>query len=415
MTTSRLVLTFVALCAACGGDDPVGSSSVSGITPASAYFGRTIEVFISGMGTHFAGEPVITFDDPEVKSLRVDVLSTSSLRASIEVGFGARTGPHDVIVTTPGVEEARLPGGINLSPSLRYEASSTVARGGLVDFALTNVDTENPFGGEAPLFTSGAIAVAFTEVSATRIAGTALVDLLAPLGGLRLGLLARSVSGELLGFATAADDPMAPKVAPAPPVLALARGATAGTEAINAPRHTNLYKVNAPGDEHVLFVSMKSVGGALRTTSGARLVGAMAPASGKFGEGSPLDTTFGADRSAPASESASVPFADIETDGPYFSTEAAIDTKDDADYVLVTAKNTGRVFVHALPIDSLGTLSIAIFGHDPGVSNCTAFVAGGLGTTQAEVTVTAGTTYCVRVGSTSQTTVPYRLVVTPEL
>jgi hypothetical protein len=463
------LVTTLAVCAACGGDEgaPPQDGALTAVSPVTAYVGRTIELFIAGAGTHFGGRPAVTFNDPGMKAVNVDVLSPASLRVLVEVGFETTVGAHDVIVTTAGqgdVPEERvvLPKAIDVSAPLKYEASATVTQGGLFDFAVTNVDKENPFGGEAPLFTFGASLVSLTDVSPTRIAGTALVDITAPIGGLRLGLRTRSASGELLGYGAAPEDPMSPKVTAAPPVLALAPGVTASGEALAAPRQTNLYQVAAAADEQIFFLSMKSVGSALRTSGGARLVGATAPASGRFSEGATFETSFatlGGGRVAvglvpkggdvffaihtsdfsggPAEynytlraavqngtkfstaepvppDSPSAPVAVVDIMGPLFSTDGTIDTAGDADYVIVTPATTGRLIVSAAPVESSARIDIAIFGDDPGESNCTAFVAGGLGTRQAEITATGGTAYCVRVtGSAAKTR--YRLVITPEL
>jgi hypothetical protein len=382
--------TIVAI--SCGGDDEAATSaSLSGIMPGTAYLGRTFDVMISGNGTHFAGQPTVSFSDPAIKSTKVDVLSPTSLRATIEMGEGAISGTTDVIVTTPGQgsipeERATLQGGLIVSAPLKYEIGGTVPQGGLLDFVLTNLDKDNPFTGPAAIFESGGVAVRYTEVAAGRIAGTLLVDPLAPVGKLRLKLRARNPRGELLGFVASPDDPMAPAVTPAPQVLALTIGQVAGDEAIRAPRQTNVYRATVPGKDHVYFLNMKTVGGALRTTTGARLIGAIAPGSGKFGEGSTFDTSFNAfsinggrgaiglvpsqggeiffaihtsDFSGGASEygytlqyeaqpgtafsmkepaapdSPKTPLASIEMDtAPFFATDGAIDTPGDADYVL---------------------------------------------------------------------------------
>lgn len=462
MKASRLGLFVLCVFAACGGDDESSpGGSISAVSPEATFFGRTIELTVSGAGTQFGGDTTITFDDPAVKTLRVEALSPVSLRASVEIGADARSGPHDVVVTTPS-GTLTLARGLLLSAALKYDLGGTATQGGLLDFALVNQDKENPFT-TAPVLTSGAIAVRFTEVAPGRIAGTALVDPLAPLGGLRLGLAARNARGEQVGFATAADDPLAPVITDAPPVLALGGGQVNGNEAIAGPRQTNLYKASSPSDDSVFFLDMKTVGNALRTTSGTRLVGAVAPASGKFADGARIETTFndlaggraavGYVKSAgdvffaihtndfsggPSEYNYSIRaavqkastfslkeptppdspaklIAEVELAGPFVALDGAIDTIDDADYVLISYEKGGRVFVNATPVEGDGPLNVAIFGGDPGTANCTAYASGGLGIGQAEAVIPPGEAYCARINSTSSMTMKYRLVVSGEL
>jgi hypothetical protein len=339
-------------------------------------------------------------------------------------------------------------------------------RGGLVDFAVRSVDADNPFGSAPPFVASGAIAIRFTEIAPARLTGTALVDPLAPLGPLRLELLARNARGELVSYASASDDPLAPVVTPARDSRRLTPGVAEPNEAIAAPRQSNLYAAAVPNDDQVFVLTFANVGSALRTISGTRLVGAAAPTSGKFAHGHLFETTFegalgsrvaagllrrGKDagdawfaihasdlsggatnytysvklalakpmlfsaREPEVPDTAQSPLAVLELDGPAYAMDGAIERADDVDFVIFTPKKDGRVFVTATPIGASSPLEIAIFGNDPGVANCTAILPGGLGTTQAEVKATAGTPYCARVSSQGRVVTGYHLVVTPEL
>ena len=346
--------------------------------------------------------------------------------------------------------------------SLKHEVGGFAPQGGLVDFAVANLDTANPFSGAAPVLLSGGIVIRYTEVSSARLTGIALVDPLAPIGPLRLELSAQNSRGEQVTFFSAPDDPMAPLISLASSPLRLAPDIAAPNEAIAAPRQVNLYKVAVPAENQIVLLSFGTVGASLRTTSGSRLVGAMAPTSGKFAEGMTFETTFDSlagsstgvgfaplageayvaiytsDLSGGPSEynyslraafangtkfsmaepkvpdAPATPLAAIELDGPAYAVDGAIDNRDDADYVLFTVKTPGRVFVQATPIGGGGPLNVSLFGNDPGTASCTAYVGGGLGTTQAELRAIADTTYCARVNSTTPLTMKYRLVVTPE-
>jgi hypothetical protein len=351
------------------------------------------------------------------------------------------------------------------APALVFETTGPAPQGGLVDFAVQSTDKDNPFG-PAPRMVSGAIAIRYDDVSPSRIAGVALVDPLSPIGPLRLELTSRNARGEIVTFSSAADDPRAPLISLARAPLRLTPGNTEPNESIAAPRQSNLYKVAIPDEDQIFVLTFGTVGTALRTTSGPRLVGAVAPASGRFGDGLLFDTTFdsvagsrvaagllrrgkgagdafiaihASDLSGGPSEynytlkvalakgtpftmkepavadGPTAPLASVDVDGPVYAIDGAIDKADDADWVVFTPKRDGRVFVTATPVEAVGPLNVSIFGNDPGVANCTAFMAGGLGTTQAEVKATAGTTYCARVNSASRLAMAYQLVITPEL
>lgn len=464
-----LPLLVVAACSKSESATP-NAGTISAMTPSTAFLGRTTEVMISGAGTHFAGTPKIEFNDPAIRTPRVEVLSPTSLRVAIEITEEANAGPHDVIVTTIGLGDAKnevvtLKGGLVATAPLKHEAAgTTVTRGGLVDFIVTNQDKDNGFG-SAPVFLSGGVAAKISEITPMRLAGTVLVDPLAPIGPLKLRFSAKNARGESLSYVAASEDPAAPKVTEAPATLQLTPGKVEGNEAIRAPHGSNLYKAAIPTENSVFFLSMATVGAQLKSTSGARLVGAMAPPSGRFGDGVTFETTYdnvaagraavGLARSAgdaffavyssdlsggPADYNYSIklgvakatlfnmkepspvdgpsnPVATIELleNSPAYAVDGAIDSRDDADYVIFTPAKAGRIFVAALPVESAVPLNVAVFGNDPGVANCSAFVAGGLGTKQAEIRATAGTPYCARVNTTTPMTTKYTLVISPEL
>jgi hypothetical protein len=339
--------------------------------------------------------------------------------------------------------------------SLRFESAPPAARGGLIDFAVANLDKENPFNGPAPILVSGAIAVRYTEVSPSRVTGTALVDPTAPIGPLQLEIIATNPRGDLLRYSSAPDDPKAPLIALARAPLRLTPGNTAPDESISAPRHTNIYAVNVPEDDDVFVLTFATVGASLRTISGSRLVGAMAPASGKFGEGVTFDTTFdsiagsrvavGLARKAgesyfaihtsdfsggPSEYNYSVrpafakgtKFSMKESDkppeltgAPSFAIDGAIDYPGDSDFVLFSSEKGGRVVVQATPIGIGGPLNVSIYGTEAGTGDCTAFQAGGIGTGQVEAKTVPMARYCARINSTTPLKMQYQLVITPVL
>lgn len=464
-----LLAMLTASCSGCKDDEASGETkSIANATPGNAYLGRTIELTVTGQGTHFAGKPTLSFNDPAITLAQVDVLSPTSLRAKIDVGEEAVVGPHDVIVTTPGQgdvkeEVATLRAGLVVSSALKHQIGSVATQGGLIDFDIANLDKDNPFTGPAPMIVSGAVLVKYTEVSPERLAGVALVDARAPIGPLRLKMIAHNAKGEQVTFVSAVDDPNAPKINEERPAFVLTPGVVAPNEALAAPKQANLYKTTIPAEDQVFVLQFGTVGASLQTISGARLLGALAPSTGKFGEGRFFDTTFdslagsrvavglahkagdayfavhSSDFSGGPNEynyalklsiaqgtkfsmkepsppdGPTAPLTSFEIDAPQFATDGAIDTPEDADYILFTPKKAGRVFVQATPVGTNGPLNVTVYGDDPGSSFCTSYMAGGLGTTQAEFKARADTTYCVRINSTSRLTMPYEIVMTPEL
>lgn len=469
MKPSPTPLVLFVLALGCGGSDETAPNggSVSQVAPGTLFVGRTTEVTVSGNGTHFSGQPRVDFGDAAMKTTRVDVLSPTSLRVEIEVGDEASSGPHDVTVTTVGIgdtkdEVATSKGGLIIAAPIKHDVGGTVPQGGVIDFALVNLDKDNLFT-SAPVFVSGGVLAKITEMTPERITGSLLIDALAPAGPLRVRLSVKNAKGQDVSFASAGDDPLAPKVTPSNPILQLVPGKVEGNEAIRAPHGSNLYKSTVPGEDHVFVLSMGTVGGALKSTSGARLLGAFAPPTGRFGDGAPFDTTYdnaaggrvavGLARTAgdayfgvhtsdlsggpseynysvkvafakatsfsmkepSPSDAPGTPLATIDVDAPAFAVDGAIDTRGDADYVIFTPAKAGRIFVAAVPLNSGVPLNVAIFGNDPGTASCSAFMAGGLGTRQAEIKAVAGTPYCARVNTTTPMTTKYSLVVTPEL
>lgn len=421
------------------------------LTPARGFPDRSVLLQVSGVGTHFKADTRVRLDDPEITVGRISVGSAGYLTAELRTSIRARLGAHDLTVETQapaGPEAPALKGSFHIVPSLVADAqgNTSAPQGGLVDFNLRSVDRDSPPVGTAVL--SGDVRALYLSTLSGRAVGYGLVDALATAGGLPLALTFDS-GGNKLGYVLDPADPAAPKTT-ARAATALTLGTALGGEKIAAPRTTSLYKITTEGDAQVVQLSFVTSGG----LSASTVAGAIAPDSGKWSEGQlfyasvsgttqtalalggkkgthyltvlPASLGGGADygysitaraeaaktvslkESDTSPDTPAAPLGSITLDQPHVSSDAALESAGDLDYVKITAKKSGRLYVQATTSGlglSAPATTVALFQAD-----CTTQLAPPRAV-QQEIAVSADLTYCARISSSTGYLGAYRLLV----
>lgn len=445
---------------------------------------RAATLAISAVGSHFkAGTTTVTFNDVNVVATKVDVGSATNLRVQVALTAQALMGPHDVTVVTPGAltggaeERLVLQGGLTVQPTLFPDLQSgmttaaTAPQGGLTQVLVRNLDyrsnpfdldTTRPISGVAlPL---GLLTPPMVTINATTFGTLAIVDALAPVGGLSVGLASTNPLGQTVQFASDPADTRATQVtARLPVVLNAAAGVT--NQKIATPNSTVLYKYTSPADNYVATLSLSTIGtGLLGGVSAApRVLGYQAPTTGRFAEGFPLDTsatvsmpsmtlvgrnvavylpkagdnyfvlypdnltgsdnhTYTLTLNAGAGTAVSLvepvtpdtttsPLTAVTLDKHYYATDGQIDVAGESDYIRVLPGKSGPIYA------SVSTNTGAMIGIGLYAMNCTTPInTSGLriaqGASSQEEMVTAGNQYCVRISGPVKTS--YQLVLTQD-
>ncbi|MFO0574364.1 MAG: hypothetical protein U1A78_10210 [Polyangia bacterium] len=469
------------------GDPGTADPSLSAVTPSGVFGARTAVLTLVGFGTHFkAGSTTVDFGDTNVKISKVDVGSATNLRVAVDVTAQAQIGAHTLTVTTPGAgtggtdEKVTLASGFFVDASLVHElpagvlTAPSVPQGGLATALVRNLDyRDNPFDKAGTVVVSGLTPLINLPmppapfVDATTYSSFGLVDALATAAtGLAVQLSSRTPLGTSLGYISDAKDQRAPQVTARTP-FAVMLGTVHDMQQLAAPSTTALYKVTAAADNYVAQISLTNLGTALKGTvfmQPPRVLGYVAPASGRFADGAPLDTGYNLDATGnfvgrdalvllpkmgdsylalytsdlsgsdkhgfslrvkaaagtsvaltePAGgDSAMTPAATIATlDKPYYSTDAAIDQLTDVDYVKVTPSKAGKIYA-AVSNTTGAMISVGLYEADCSTLVDSAAMANGPAAASAQATAVMGKSYCIRVTGPAKT--PYQLVVSPDL
>lgn len=446
---------------------PTTLAALSFIVPTAVLAGRTALVQLAGANTHFGTTTTVDFGDTGLKVTKTEVGSSANLRVTIDT-LGAKLGAHDVTATTKGAgpggadEIVTLKGGLTISPSATVTvAGITGEQGGLVDFDFSNADITSPWSTSSintPRFVSGLGFTRRTAVLSDAYRGTGVIDALAAAGGLQVVFTATGPGGkDVLNIVDAAD-PNAIKVTARTPV-ALTLGTALAGQTFPVAKSNNFYKLTTTADDMVLVLTFDTLGTTLAGST--NIIGAVAPASGKYADGQLFDTTIftgvrtavalapkkgdafittfpsnylGAtstyDHRINAKAVAALPMTTVEPtpadtattpmvsamllDGTKFSTDGAFDSSSDSDYIQFKALKTGRVYfqVARTPASGWQWTSSSVYP-DLYASNCTTSIAFGSSTGKLEAAVTADVTYCLRVYTFSAVG-PYQLIIHPE-
>lgn len=453
------------------GDKGTTPPVLTSLTPAVAFPGRTLLVQLSGAATHFSSSSTLSFDDPAIKVVKVDTGSNANLRATIEIGIDAKLGPHDVQISSPSPaggdgpnEDLTLKGAFTLQPSLGVDlptggtAGPTVVQGGLVDLAVRNLDyRDNPFYSQTRFY-GPVSSIGQVTASTVRLAGTAIVDALAPAGAIAVGASTVDPFGKTLAYVGDPKDTANPQ-AKARAATVLTLGTPKIGETISERRATNLYKFTTAADSQVVHMQFSNLGAGFGYS---RPVGYTAPASGRFSEGQAFDSwgvgyspsarnvlqivqkkgdayavVLASDQNGSATHTYSIsakagaaaqmsslkepaggdspasPLATIASlDKAYFGMDGTVDAAWEDDYIKFVAKSTGKVYVQVSaspgPRIGIGLRDAACTA----VIQSTQYSQGG--TMGLEVDVKAGDSFCLRLsGDIVGTT--YGVILSPAL
>ncbi len=463
--------------------------SISAITPSMVPGARTATLVVSGFGTHFkAGTTTVAFNDMNIKVTKVDVASATYLRVTVDVTALATMGNKDLTVTTPGAgmggaeEKLTVQGGVVVTPTLMAELPlgqnmpASVPQGGLATVRFRNLDYRDnlfdPMNTRSLLGLSSVVglvapASANAVVDPTTFGGLVLVDALPPAGGLQVGLTSQTPLGQSLNFISDPMDTKTPQVTARTPT-ALNDKSDSTNQSIPAPSSTTLYKFSTPADNYIVLTRLHGMplGSALRfgAVPPPRVIGQMAPATGRFAEGMPFDTSRSIDmmgllvahnfltyvpkggdlyfavytdnltgsanhsytilpkRVVGAAISVKEPttpdtpanplLKNLAVDKAFYATDGMIEDASDADYITLKPATNGTLYF-AATTNTGGSLSVQLLD-----MNCTAPVGvNGMrmanGAAGQEETVSSAITYCLKVAGQAKT--PYTLILTQDI
>lgn len=441
------------------GDPGTPTPSLGAALPATVFVGRSVLLQVSGSNTSFSDKTTVDLGDAGLKVTKVEVGGSGNLRVSVDVGADSRLGAHDVTVKTPGAgpmgteQVLTLKGGLSLQASLIYGAQTTktVPQGGFLSLEILNLDATTPLTGAT--ISKGIIPFGALTVPAGGFGTTGFLDALQPAGAFAVTVNQKDVRGRSLSSITDPADTMAPQVTARAPTVLTAGAAKTG-ESIASNQATNLYKLTTVMgmDDQVALLRFANVGSALQT---AAIISAVASTNGRFGEGYYVAPSFnGATATAllllpkagdaylsvtsqrllggaanygydisyrllqgaklmslkepMGGDTAASPLLNILNLGdPLFGVDGAIDAVGDLDYITFKAGRTGRVYVQGTTTGLSNVVNVTLFAAD-----CTTPIPGAITRIiSQEAAVTAGTSYCARIGGSA---LPYQLVMTIE-
>lgn len=469
------------------GTTGVGSSdvSISAITPSTVAGARMATLVVSGFGTHFKpGMTTVAFSDTNIKVTKVDVASATYLRATVDVTAQATIGNKDLTVTTPAAggaeEKLTVQGGMVVVPTLMAELPAgqnmpaSVPQGGLTTVRFRNLDyRDNQFdlmNTRALLGMSGVVglvppASANAMVDPTTFAGLVLVDALPPAGGLQVGVTSPTPLGQPVSFISDPADAKAPQVTARTPI-ALNDKSDSTNQSIAGPSQSTLYKFSTPADNYIILTRLHTLGPALRfgAVPPPHVIGQTAPATGRFAEGMPFDTSRSIDmmgllvahnfvtyvpkggdvyfavytdnltgsanhsytilpkRVVGAAISVKEPttpdtpanplLKNLTIDKSFYAADGMIEDASDADYITFKPATMGTLYFSASTTTG-GQLSVQLLDMNCAVPVGVNGMRSATGAVGQEETVSPAVTYCLKVAGQAKT--PYTLVLTQDI
>ena len=295
------------------GSGTSATASLTAIIPSAVLGARPVTVTITGVDTHFkAGSTTVDLGDTAIVASNLNVGSPTNLTVTLTMAQTAVIGAHTLTVKTVGGgtagadEVVTLTNGLTVQASLYSELVAgaltppSVPQGGLVTVQLRNLDyQQNPFAPATVRPVGGLVALPALAspptplLDSTTYGNLGLVDALATAGtGLAVTLSSLTPLGTTVRYVSDPKDPNAPKVVATTPVV-LNAGAGVDNQSIGAVKGTVLYKFTTPADNYVTQLTMSNLGTGLRggIVAAPRVQGYMAPTTGRFAEGLPLDTS----------------------------------------------------------------------------------------------------------------------------
>jgi hypothetical protein len=235
--------------------------------------------------------PAVDFGDPGITVTTTTVNGDDNLTLSLAIAATAKFGAHDVTITS-GSTTIKLTGAFTVNPELQGAQQAmpvSGAQGGLVPLVLLNQDyVQNPLSqtfGQPQL--GGAVSSPVNlgaTIAAARLTANGLIDPLASVAPLAVQVLGYDVFGQPLTYYTNPSDANLPTVtARTPTVLTL--GTPLTSENFAAPLSTNLYSFSTTATNQIMYAQFSNLGMELPDINAA-----LAPNTGKFSDGQPLDS-----------------------------------------------------------------------------------------------------------------------------
>jgi hypothetical protein len=160
------------------------SASLSNVVPSSGAAGQSLDVEITGVGTHFTAASQVSFSGGGIQVTSVDALSGTRLRASLDISPSAATGNREVTVTT-GAEVATGSGLFRVE-AVPFTLTPDTGRQGEVLAQVTVVGGGIDFSGSTSASLGQGVSVGAVQVQAAdRIVLTDVQIALDALVGLR--------------------------------------------------------------------------------------------------------------------------------------------------------------------------------------------------------------------------------------
>lgn len=270
----------------------LGTPVITEMNPNTGFLGRSPQVQIAAAGTMFqSAMPTVDFGDPGITVSKTTVNSDGNLTLSLAIADTATYGAHDVTIVS-GSSTLKLTGAFTVKPELVAEQQSVLAsgpQGGLVPIVLRNQDyVQYPFVttfGQPQL--GGAVASPISTgatLTTGRMTATALIDPLAPAGLVAARVNGYDVFGQPVAYYANPTDPNLPTVTARPPT-ALTVGTTLGSQNFPAPLSSNLYSFSSTVANQIMYVQYSNLGAQIPLINAA-----LAPSSGKFSAGQPLNS-----------------------------------------------------------------------------------------------------------------------------
>lgn len=128
------------------GADGSGDPSVSAVTPAHAYLGRTVDLTIAGSGTKWTSATKVAFSDDKIKVNSVTAASDTGLKVNVTVLTTATIGTTDITVSdTGGTETYKGAFDVRSPLAITVDPVDGVPQGGFAFVTAKMLDIETPY------------------------------------------------------------------------------------------------------------------------------------------------------------------------------------------------------------------------------------------------------------------------------
>jgi hypothetical protein len=256
------------------GDGGTVTPSVSAVTPAYAFLGRTVDLTIAGNGTNWSSTTTVAFANTGVKVNTVTAASVTGLLVNVTISATATLGATDVTVTDGATMEV-YKGAFEIKSPLAVttEPAAGVQQGGLANIHVQMLDLTTPFDANSTTASLSSSDLTATAESVTdyTIDVTVEADVLAKTGPVQLQITTGST----------VDSQTFPIVARAPTTLSTT---TTATGMITTEIDTALYEFT-PSSASQQFVQFTL------SSQAGQVSGTVIPKSGAYADA--LSTGFG--------------------------------------------------------------------------------------------------------------------------